>query len=139
MKKIMLAIMALMVLGLVASVSALAPMTMVSGEVKDANNDPVSGASVAVTCTHNTVDTTKNVVTDASGKYYAFFGSTECNTGDSVLAQTEGSEDQEGTVEYNQTCRINTLKLNLQIPEFGVIGGAIVLLAGLGIVAYRRK
>jgi len=140
MKKILMAIMAIFVLALVGAVSAIpAPMTMVSGQVTDASNAPVASANVAVTCTHNSVATTKDVVTDASGKYYAFFGSTECNTGDSVVAKTSGADDQNGVVIYNKSCRINTLKINLQIPEFGVIAGALALIAGVGIVAYRRK
>ncbi|MGV8086874.1 MAG: carboxypeptidase-like regulatory domain-containing protein [Candidatus Woesearchaeota archaeon] len=138
MKKIILAIMAIFVLAIAGAVSAV-PMTMVSGEVLDAENNPVIGVSVDVTCTHNGTDTTKNVVTDDLGEYYAFFGSDECNTGDAVIAQTEGSEDQEGIVSYDNDCRVNTLKLNLQIPEFGVIAGAVALVAGLGIIAYRRK
>jgi len=119
--------------------NTIAPLTIVSGKVIDANNDSVIDADVAVACTHDGIPTTKNVLTDGTGTYYAFFGSTECNTGDSVAAHTEGAEDQDGIVSFNKDCRINTLDVNLQIPEFGVIAGAIALLAGIGIVAYRRK
>jgi len=139
MNKILTVVLAILVLAMVGTVSATAPMTMVSGKVVDASNVAVNAASVDVTCTHNSVATTKTVITDASGMYYAFFGSTECNTGDTVKAHTSGADDTTGTVTYSKTCRINTLKLDLQIPEFGVIAGAAALVGALGIFVFRRK
>jgi len=130
--------MAIFAIAMIGAVSA-APMTLVSGKVVDASNVAVVGASVAVTCTHSSVPTTKTVTTDATGTYYAFFGSTECNVGDTVKAHTTDAKDQTGTVTYNETCRIGNLELNLQIPEFGVIAGAVALIGALGIFVYRRN
>ncbi|MGV8172323.1 MAG: hypothetical protein ACP5OA_06550 [Candidatus Woesearchaeota archaeon] len=122
---------------LVGMVSAV-PMTVVYGQVMDADNNPVAGVDVEVTCTHNSVDTLKIVQTNDAGKYYAFFGSTECNNGDTAVAHTDGAEDLSGTV-TDEKCRVGTLEMNLQIPEFGAIAGAVALVGALGIFLYRRN
>jgi hypothetical protein len=122
---------------MVGMVSALP--TAISGTVVDASNVAVNGASVAVTCTHLAVPTTKTVTTNSLGVYNAYFSSTECNSGDTAVAHTDGAADNTGKVDFNKNCRINTLKLNLQIPEFGVIAGAVALVGALGIFVYRRK
>jgi hypothetical protein len=139
MNKIMGLVLGVFVFALLAGMVSAAPMTVVYGEVTDASDNPVdAGVQVDVTCTHNTVDTTKTVYTNSVGKYYASFGSTECDVGDTAVAHTEGADDESGTV-TGQVCRIGTLKLDLQIPEFGVIAGAVALVGALGIFIYRRK
>jgi len=133
MKKILIIAMAIFAIALMGAVSATVPLTMVSGKVVDASNVAVVGTGVDVKCTHLGVDTIKTVTTDSTGMYYAFFNSLECNTGDTVKAHTSGADDTTGIVAYSRTCKINTLKLDLQIPEFGVIAGAVALVGELGI------
>jgi len=142
MRKNIVVLMAIVFAIFVASVSSAVtatPMSMASGVVTDTENKVVSDAKVLVTCTHNGLDTEKEAFTDVAGKYYVFFGSTECGDSDNVVARTDGAKDVGGIMTYDAGCKINTLKINLQVPEFGVVAGALALLAGIGIVAYRRK
>ncbi|MGV8086875.1 MAG: hypothetical protein ACP5N1_04550, partial [Candidatus Woesearchaeota archaeon] len=78
MKNIMFAIMALMILGLVASVSAVGMISAVAGTVYDQDANTVSGASVDVTC--NSV--TESTVSNAVGDYYVTFAPGVCYFGD---------------------------------------------------------
>jgi hypothetical protein len=147
MKKIIFAIMALMVLGLVSNVSAITPAA-VTGTIYDFDNVTIiSGATVTVDCDDNIETTTS----DTDGTYYVIFDSLDC-TFDAPVTVTATSVEGSGSttssmcteavyVEGSKVsgCDIPVGYVDVTIPEFTVIGGAIVLLAGLGIVAYRRK
>jgi LPXTG-motif cell wall-anchored protein len=76
------------------------------------------------------------------GKYYAFIPQLNCAVGDNVLVQAvkdDATGQNNGSVGYDEQCRINTALINVQIPEFGVIAGGLALLGALGVVIYRRK
>ena len=142
--KILLGILALVVFS--ASVSATS-LTVVSGTITDNSNVNVADAAVTVTCTHVgvdnvSVDTVKDVVSGVDGKYYAFIPQLNCAVDDNVLVQAvkdDATGQNNGSVGYDEQCRINTALINVQIPEFGVIAGGLALLGALGVVIYRRK
>jgi hypothetical protein len=139
MKKIIFAIMALMVLGLVASVSAITPAA-ITGTIYDQDANPVDGASVVATCNDVPADA---VLSDTDGTYYVIFDSEDCGY-NSPVSVTATKDDATGTntgftCESVEDCDIPVALVDVTIPELTVIGGAIVLLAGLGIIAYRRK
>jgi len=132
----------IVVLLLSASVMA-APSTSVSGTVKDGNNQGVIGATVTVNCEHQGINTTKVVQTDNTGAYYAFYPSLKCNVADNVYisAEKDGQSNVgQGIIAYDQTCKINTAFIDITIPEFGLVGGAVIL-AGLvvGVTLLRKK
>jgi hypothetical protein len=145
MKKILFAIMALFVLALVGTVSAtVAPtLTVISGTVYEADNTTiVANAAVTVTCTHASVDYVRTATSAVSGSYGVVFPVSQCAVGDSVLVEAvKGSADgsNTGTVDHTGRCLVNTGIINVSIPEFGVIAGAIALIGALGIFVYRRK
>lgn len=140
MSKIMGLVLGVFVFALLAGVATAAPMTVVYGQVVGSDGTtPQVGVNVDVTCTHNSVPTTRTVQTNGAGKYYAFFGSTECNVDDTAVAHTDGAGDVSGEVDDNLQCRVGTLELDLQIPEFGVIAGAAALVGALGIFLFRRN
>jgi hypothetical protein len=123
------------------SVSA-TTLTVVSGTITDNSAAVVSNAAVTVTCTHGLVDTQKIVMSGVDGKYYAFIPQLNCAVGDNVLVQAvkdDATGQNNGSVGYDEQCRINTALINVQIPEFGVIAGGLALLGALGVVIYRRK
>jgi len=133
------AIMALMILGVVASVSAATPAA-VTGTVYGPGNTTISGATVTVTC--NSV-TEPSVFSDIDGSYYVIFNETDCGYNTPVtVSAVKGSESGTNTgltCANAEDCEIPVALVDVSIPEFGVIAGAFALLAGIGIVAYRRK
>jgi len=104
------------------------------------NGTGVEGATVEVTCNNVSASTT----TDLFGDYIVVFTSDNCKFGDSVdVVASKDSLNGHNTGEMcdSESCEIpiGLIDIDVQIPEFGVIGGALVLLAGIGIIAYRRK
>ena len=104
------------------------------------NGTAVEGATVEVTCNNVSASATTNLF----GDYDVEFTSDNCKFGDSVtvVAHKDSLNGQNtGSMCDSQTCEIpiGLVDVDVQVPEFGVIGGALVLLAGIGIVFYRRK
>jgi len=134
---ILLSVFALMILS-VAAVSA-TPLTAVSGTITDQNNAVVAGATVTVTCDGATP---KTVSSGADGKYYAFFPAMDCGVDAPVTVHAQLGDaqgDNEGTVTYSGTCKINMSLVNVQIPEFRVIAGGIALIGAIAGFAVLRK
>lgn len=123
-------------LGASASVGALAGKTDVTGVIT-ANQTAVAGAEVTVTCNGKTeMDTT-----DANGSYLVVFSNTDCVFGSTVkvVAKKDGmSGVATGTV-HGITTKLNLAIVNVEIPEYGLIGAAISAATGLGFIAYMRR
>ena len=119
------------------------PLTVVTGTITDSNSSVVDGATVKVVCEHLGVNSTQIVSSGADGKYYAFFSSLDCNAGDTAWAfASKGGDDgsNSGVVSLLGRCSINVATIDVQIPEFGVIAGAVALLGAVaGFVIIRRK
>ena len=145
MKKIILAVLAFLALILVTSVSvnALVPsLTVVSGKVFELNSSVVDGATVTVNCTHNNVSTLKTTTSVADGTYSVVFPVAKCAPGDVVevtAIKDDATGTGDGTVEHSGRCIVNTALIDVTIPEFGVIAGTLALIAGIGVIVYRRK
>jgi hypothetical protein len=112
---------------------------IVTGNVTYTDGTYVDGAEVVVVCNN----ISKETITNELGDYYVEFTSDECDYGSSVVV-TATKDEVTGTNTGNtcksfEDCEIPVALINVTIPEFTVIGGAIVLLAGIGIVIYRRK
>jgi hypothetical protein len=111
----------------------------VTGTVKYQNSTPVNGASVQVDCNAQTEFTSS----DTDGTYIVYFAS-GCDAGDNASV-TATKDAQSGTNtgqvcnEDVVTCPINVAVVDVTIPEFTVIGATLVALAGIGIIAYRRR
>ncbi|MGV8086887.1 MAG: hypothetical protein ACP5N1_04610, partial [Candidatus Woesearchaeota archaeon] len=106
--------------------------------VYDQDANTVSGASVDVTCN----DITESTVSNVDGDYYVSFASGVCYFGDEVsvnAVKDEASGSNEGFMCQEEECDIPITVIDVTIPEFGIIAGAFALVAGLGIIAYRRK
>ncbi|GIU70294.1 MAG: hypothetical protein KatS3mg002_1530 [Candidatus Woesearchaeota archaeon] len=115
-----------------------APTTMVYGQVTDGNGNPMQGVPVTVTCNGNILNTT----TDASGMYYVFYPSLQCDVLDTATVEVtigDTTYTGEGTVDFSKECRINIANVNLQIPEFGVVAAGLALIGAIAIFAIRRK
>ena len=136
-------IIALFALAMVGFASAYP--TVVTGTVYDSAMNPVSGASVHVECTHDLTNYVRDTLTIADGSYYVVYDNavvTECDFDDLFTVSAE-KNGQTGMAE-NKTCSANECFIpvglaDVQIPEFGLIGAMLVVLGGLGIVAYRRR
>jgi hypothetical protein len=145
MNKIVLAAL-VFVLALVATTAASAipapTLTVISGTVYELDNATVvPGATVTVTCTHASVDSVRTATSSAIGTYGVVFPVSQCDVGDSIVVEaSKGSADgsNTGVVDHKRTCLVNTGIINVSIPEFGVIAAIGALVAGIGIVAYRR-
>jgi|GEM_PF-6194860 len=104
------------------------------------NGTAVDSASVEVICNNVSATTTTNLF----GDYYVTFTSDNCRFGD--LVDVSASKDSlnghnTGSMCNGEECEIpvGLVDVDVQVPEFGVIGATFVLLAGIGIVFYRRK
>jgi hypothetical protein len=139
-KKIILGLLAIVIASTGAisgSVSAAPAKTDVTGVVTDENQTPVPGAMVTVTCNgHIETDTT-----DAAGSYLVVFTKAQCDFGNTVkvVAKKAGKSGvASGTVE-GKTTKLNLAIVNVQIPEFGLIGAMLAGGAGIGLIAYSRR
>jgi hypothetical protein len=104
----------LLMIGVVTA--ATAPLSMVSGTVKDVTGTIKVNAPTIVICQHGNISNSQMVYTDTSGKYYAFFGSTLCSAGDKVYVVARSAKlmgQASGINKYNIGCRINTISLNV--------------------------
>lgn len=144
-KKLIISTIAGVVATLAFPLSAFAQVsgTFVQGFVYDTthSNAPVANASVFVKCNN----TTQTVATNSLGKYAATFSLSDCNDGDSIHVSANKNQlagSGVGTVS-NVVTNINVGVVNVfvsQVPEFGMLTGALALLTtGGSFFALRRK
>ena len=141
MKKILfslLAVGAILMGGLLPaqSASALPAETDVTGVITDAGV-PVAGATVTVKCGAFT----KMDTTDAFGSYLVSFTFAQCPPGSTVtVTAMKGAKTgtKTGTV-IGVTTKLNIGLVNVDIPEYGIIGAAIATGAGIGAIAFTRR
>jgi hypothetical protein len=119
-----------------ASVSAAPPETTVTGVVTE-NHIAVSGATVTVVCNgHTETDTT-----DVYGTYLVHFVSADCPFGSTVKVTGQKDDNSgvaSGTVR-GVTTKLNLAIVNVEIPEYGLIGALTAGGIGIGLVAYTRR
>jgi len=130
---IILAVFALALVGMVAATPA-----AVTGNIYDQNNANVAGATVDVTCGTDSGSTTSL----SDGTYSVILDASKCQYEDAVsvtatLGDQHGSNT--GTMCDANECPFPVGLVDVTIPEFGLVGAMIVVLAGVGIIAYRRK
>lgn len=108
---------------------------IVQGVVSGPDNNPVSGASMSVTCNGSTLGTTTNT----SGFYLVQFPNGVCNDGQTVSVDaTHNSQTGHGTGVMQDQGTVGILNLDVGIvniplvPEFGLVTGAVTLLASAG-------
>lgn len=119
-----------------ASATGTIPQTSVTGVVTK-DHVAVANADVTVLCNgHTLMDTT-----DAQGSYLVNFPSADCPFGHTVkVTATKGeySGVKTGTV-TGVTTKLNLAIVNVEIPEYGVIGAFAAGGMGLGLIAYTRR
>jgi hypothetical protein len=118
---------------------AASAQTDVNGTVTYKGN-PVKHAHVSVTCG----STTKNVQTDASGAYLAVFSAKKCPKGSTVTVNAsksgDGSGSNTGTVNPEDTDKLNVAIVNVSLPEFGLLtAGAATVAGGTAFAVVRRR
>ncbi|MFA6005276.1 MAG: hypothetical protein WC775_02205 [Patescibacteria group bacterium] len=115
--------------------------TIVNGQVKDGANNPVSGASVQTNCNGNV----RNTSTNGDGKYQTVYTGTECPVNTVVTAQaTAGSQSGGGSGQVQEvintgTVIINVALINIAVPEFGLMTGAVAAVGSLAVFLKMRK
>lgn len=118
------------------SAGALPATTVVTGVVTKGGT-PVGGAAVSVECKgHTSSDTT-----DASGSYLVAFSAGDCPFGSTVkvtAAKGDMSGKASGTVR-GETTKLNIAVVNVEIPEYGLLGGLLASGAGIGAIAFIRR
>jgi hypothetical protein len=133
-----LAIFGMMFLLTIGFVSAL--NTQVLGTVYDASHNPVIGADVSVNCN----DVLKTTTTALDGTYLVSYSKVVC--GFNAPVHVVATKDDQTGENDGLTCAsvddcegIPVALVDVTIPEFGVIAGAVALIGALGIFMYRRK
>ena len=119
--------------------------TIIEGTVYDissGNPVAVSGATVNITCNEQS----KTVTTGGNGQYYAVYTISTCPLGAS-FSVTAGKENLGGAENGTVDNRFESLDINIghanifmtQVPEFGIVTGAMALLtSGGSLFAFRR-
>ncbi len=109
--------------------------TWISGTVYNTEGSPVNGGSVNVTCG----STTKLAIIDGSGNYAKMFTQVECKAGDTASATASTGEGSGTNSEVVQNSSVNgpivdldVAVIDITVPEFGVIGGALTGLISVG-------
>jgi hypothetical protein len=103
--------------------------------VFNSSNEPVNGGSITVRCGSST----KVATIESNGHYGVSFTQSQCKSGDSASA-TASTSDGSGT---NSTTVQNTnvngpvvdldvAVIDITVPEFGMIGGAVTALGAVG-------
>jgi hypothetical protein len=123
--------------------SAVTPtLSVVSGKVMDGDSNPVNGANVDVTCTHNGTETMKSSTTGSDGTYKVVFPVANCAVGDNVhmdVTKGDASGSGNGTVSNTGDCIVDTAIVDITIPEFTVIGATLALVGTIAGFAVMRK
>ncbi|HIH32500.1 TPA: hypothetical protein HA235_07385 [Candidatus Woesearchaeota archaeon] len=117
---------------------------LVAGHVYDSDADPIQGASVTVNCEHNGVNYTQYTLSLLDGSYQVvYFDNDECWVGDTAFVSAEyngNTGSGTGPVCWDgEQCPIPIAIVDITIPELTMLGAMIVVLAGVGIIAYKRK
>jgi hypothetical protein len=121
--------------------------TYVGGTITDQNSgNPISGASVDVTCNGHL----KSTISDSIGGYSVEYLASECDNGDnvSVSASHDGlNGNNENVSWYTQDTQIGCLRMIVNvgcanvplIPEFGAMVGALTVLSAIGVFFFVRR
>src|SRR4029078_9625535 len=120
----------------VKSASALPAETDVTGVITDAGV-PVAGAMVTVKCGA----WTKTDTTDAFGSYLVSFTFAQCPPG-SIVTVTAKKGAKTGTKNgriVGVTTKLNLGLVNVDIPEYGVVGALIGSGAAVGAIVFTRR
>jgi len=115
---------------------------LVTGYVTYQNGTGVDGATVDITCEHNSINTTLQTTTFVDGSYYQEFSDTECSYNDMVWVNAEKSGNMgsnDGQTCERTDCFIPVALIDVTIPEFGVIATGLALIGALGIFVFKRK
>jgi len=119
-----------------ASASAAPPQTSITGVVTE-NQTAVMGASVTVVCNgHTETDTT-----NAQGAYLVNYPSADCPFGETVkvTATKDGKSGVKSGTVRGVTTKLNLAIVDVEIPEYGVIGAFAAGGTGIGMVYYMRR
>jgi hypothetical protein len=128
---------ALLAVGMVAAANP----TVVTGTIyKSDGTTEQPNAAVQVICNGNEKDTTSY---DPDGTYIVDYTQAECAPGDTVAVTAtfdSTSGHNTGVVCGPDLCpKLNVALVDVSIPEFATFGLIAAALAGLGIVAFRRR
>jgi len=110
--------------------------TEITGVVTE-NHIAAPNATVIVECNGNL----RTDTTDAMGSYLATYPTAQCPFGSTVrvTATKNGhSGTRTGTVQ-GITTKLNLAIVNVEVPEYGLIGTLAAGGAGVGLIAYRRR
>jgi hypothetical protein len=114
------------------------PQTDVTGVItKNHSTVAVAGATVTGDCNGHMMSDT----TDAHGSYLLVYPTTMCAFGDTIhVTATDGSLSgaNSGTIQ-GITTKLNLAVVNVDIPEYGLIGAIAAGSAGIGLVAFTRR
>jgi len=119
-----------------AKVGATPATTDVTGVVTK-NQTAVPGAMVTVTCKGNTQGDT----TDGFGSYLVTFSTADCPFGSTVkvVAQKGGESGVASGTVTGVTTKLNLAIVNVEIPEYGLLGALAAGGAGIGLIAVTRR
>jgi len=148
MKKILLSFMLVMSLVLLVGFASAVPVcsgTVVGGTIyQNTITNPVSGATVTVTCNSHT----QTASSESDGAYSVSFPCGECNLHDEVSVNAvknplTGENEGSVTMVYNLypglTLNVGIVNVPM-VPEFGLIAGLTTVLGALGVFfVVRRK
>jgi hypothetical protein len=134
--------------GFATALPATYPSTVTGTIFQNDGVTPVNGAAVDVTCTHAGTPTTLHTTSINDGSYFVVFDNQGlCDFNDALLVKaTSGSAAGTNTGNMcnaansdDDGCFIPVALIDVTIPEFGLLGAMIIVIAGLGIIAYKRN
>lgn len=120
------------------SVSGVAALTQITGQVFDSSGNPIVGATVTSSCNLNPGGPTS---TGAGGYYSISYSESACGLGDTatVTATYNGkSGEASGVVGDAIVVRLAYIPIGLEIPEFATIAIPGLIALG-GYITFRRK
>lgn len=97
----------------------------------------LANASVNVLCNGQTLTD----MTDSHGSYLVSFLATDCPFGSTVkvTGQKDGMSGVSSGTVRGVTTKLNLAIVNVEVPEYGLVGGLAASGAGLGMIAYLRR
>ena len=134
-------ILGLLVLSMIGMASAQA---YVLGKIYNSDyTETIADANVIVTCYKGDTYPVLTAVTNEYGDYVVNFESTTCSVGNTVRVDAEkegiGSGSGEGVVDESNSISLNLAIINVTVPEFGLIVGALTILSAVGIFFFVRR